>query len=313
MEFRHLRYFIAIAEAENVSRAASKLRVSQPSLSRQMRDLEASLGVALFRRSPNSLRLTETGRQFLDEAKTILEAVDSARTRIAGHAASSKSHLIVGHVPIIASGMLPELLRSLKAILPQLRIKLREESAASLVENVRECKVDIALSPRPRVRISSDLVYEEMCRYRPGVFVPPGHRLAGKGSIRPKELTGEPLVVPTLKDFTNYHHFLKTVFRFAKSSPKVAMESDTGAGLLVAAASGYGLALMFELPPEAIPGLMFVPLTGGPPPLSFGMLRRRSTQDPNLETFISMARRWADGRNAGRAPPAAGKGRAGSR
>ena len=293
MEFRHLRYFIAIAEAENVSRAASKLRVSQPSLSRQMRDLEASLGVTLFRRSPNSLSLTETGRKFLAEAKMIFDVIDQARTRITGHAISTKSHLIVGHVPILASGMLPILLKDLKSAAPSLGVKLREESAAALIESVREFKVDVALTPRPRVRISSDLVFVQMCSLRPGIFVPPMHRFAGRESVRPRELLNEPIIVPILKEYANYHHYLKTVYRIAKTNPKIAMESDTGSGLLVAAASGYGIVVMFELPQAAIPGLEFIPFSGGPPPLGFGMLRKRGKSAPILDLFTSIVRELA--------------------
>src|SRR5438034_416182 len=84
MELRHLRYFVAVAEAENVTRAALKLHVSQPGLSRQIRDLEAELGFLLLERSAKSVRLTAAGRVFLDEARAVLkraeEAVKTART-----------------------------------------------------------------------------------------------------------------------------------------------------------------------------------------------------------------------------------------
>src|ERR1043165_9274650 len=78
MELRHLRYFIAVAEAENVSRAALKLHVSQPALSRQVRDLEDELGFPLFERSAKSVRLPDAGRAFLDEARAVLQRADAA-------------------------------------------------------------------------------------------------------------------------------------------------------------------------------------------------------------------------------------------
>src|ERR1041385_4738537 len=88
MELRHLRYFIAVAEAENVSRAALKLHVSQPALSRQVRDLEEELGFPLLERSAKAVRLTEAGRTFLSEARAVLQraedAVNAARTIATG-------------------------------------------------------------------------------------------------------------------------------------------------------------------------------------------------------------------------------------
>src|SRR3954470_14099380 len=78
MELRHLRYFVAVAEAENVTRAAAKLRVAQPAVSRQIRDLEEELGLALLERSPKSVRLTDAGRIFLEEARAVLTRADDA-------------------------------------------------------------------------------------------------------------------------------------------------------------------------------------------------------------------------------------------
>src|SRR5260370_30661730 len=78
MELRHLRYFVAVAEAENVSRAALKLHVSQPALSRQIRDLEDALGFSLLQRSANSVRLTDAGRTFLSEARAVLQRAENA-------------------------------------------------------------------------------------------------------------------------------------------------------------------------------------------------------------------------------------------
>lgn len=298
MEFRHLKNFVAVAEAECVSFAATNLRISQPSLSRQMRDLEDSLGVALFRRSPNSLRMTDAGRAFLEEAKAILVRVDVARRNILNYSVERKLDLTVGHVPILASGMIPNLLKSLKESAPDLRVKLIEESAAALIAGARDGRFDVTLSPRPRVRIPSGLAFEELCRFRPGVFVPPTHRFAKAKHIRPREIASEPLVVPTLKNFANYNHYLTAVFRIARAKPRIAMESDTGAGLMVAAASGYGIAVMFELPRKAAPGLEFIPFEGGPPPLSFGILRRAGAPAPGVSSFVAMARLWAGGKRS---------------
>src|SRR3954452_1860863 len=101
MELRHLRYFVAVAEMENVSRAATqKLHVAQPSLSRQIRDLESELGVPLLERTAKSVRLTDAGRVFLDEARAILKQTNDAVQKVRGIAGKLKTELRVGDWPL---------------------------------------------------------------------------------------------------------------------------------------------------------------------------------------------------------------------
>src|SRR6476659_4190193 len=97
VELRHLRYFVAVAEIENVSRAATqRLHVAQPSLSRQIRDLEDEVGVQLLERTAKSVRLTEAGRAFLDEARAILKRVDDAVGKVRAIAGKSETELHIG-------------------------------------------------------------------------------------------------------------------------------------------------------------------------------------------------------------------------
>ena len=97
MELRHLRYFVAVAEMENVSRAALKLHVSQPALSRQIRDLEDEIGFSLLERTAKSVRLTDAGRKFLDNARALLQNADEAVTKARGVASAETTDLHVGY------------------------------------------------------------------------------------------------------------------------------------------------------------------------------------------------------------------------
>src|ERR1700739_1011496 len=97
MELRHLRYFVAVAEEENVTRAASRLHVSQPALSRQIRDLEEEIGFLLLERSAKSVRLTEAGRTFLDEARKVLQAAESAVKTARAQAARAQGEVQAAH------------------------------------------------------------------------------------------------------------------------------------------------------------------------------------------------------------------------
>src|SRR6201988_2252529 len=100
MELRHLRYFVATAETENVSRAALKLHVSQPALSRQIRDLEDEIGFCLLERTAKSVRLTDAGRAFLDSARALLQNADEAVTKARAVASAEPTELRVGYSPM---------------------------------------------------------------------------------------------------------------------------------------------------------------------------------------------------------------------
>src|SRR5688572_20699981 len=103
VELRHLRYFIAVAEEENVTRAALKLHVSQPALSRQIRDLEEELGFSLLERSAKSVRLTDAGRTFLTEARAVLERAEKAVSAAREIAKGASSELHVGYAPSLTA------------------------------------------------------------------------------------------------------------------------------------------------------------------------------------------------------------------
>lgn len=114
MELRHLRYFIAPAEEENVSRAALKLHVSQPGISRQIHDLEAEIGCQLFQRQAKSLKLTEAGKAFLAEAPAVLQHVDEAVKTARTIAGGANSEIHIGYAPSLTVQILPRALRALQ-------------------------------------------------------------------------------------------------------------------------------------------------------------------------------------------------------
>src|SRR5580698_6103806 len=124
MELRHLRYFVAVAEEENVSRAALKLHVSQPGISRQIRDLEDEIGFQLFERSAKSVRLTPAGSVFLPEARAVLQRANEAveKARVAAGSASGK--IDIGYAPSLTVQILPQALRKFQDQFPNMRVVL---------------------------------------------------------------------------------------------------------------------------------------------------------------------------------------------
>src|SRR5471032_1497697 len=128
MELRHLRYFVIVAEEQNVTRAAERLHVSQPPLSRQIRDLERELGVELFRRTAKSLALTEAGKIFLIEARAVILRVDQAVETLLVAAKGNRAKLRVGYAPSLTVELLPKALRLFERDCPGVRVSLHDFS-----------------------------------------------------------------------------------------------------------------------------------------------------------------------------------------
>src|ERR1700679_3506955 len=131
MELRHLRYYVAVAEEENVSRAALKLHVSQPGLSRQIRDLEDEIGFQLFERSAKALRLTAAGKIFLTEARAVLQRAEDAVKKARAAIGGTQGEIHVGYAPSLTVQILPLMLRAFQGEFPHVRVSLHEIGRAS--------------------------------------------------------------------------------------------------------------------------------------------------------------------------------------
>src|SRR5216684_7421593 len=123
MELRHLRYFVAVGEAQNMSRAALKLYISQSALSKQVRDLEDELGFSLLERTAKSARLTDAGRVFLDEARAVLQRADEARKKARTVAAAEPTELHAGYLSMPFAEILPKTLRAFQQAMPNVRVR----------------------------------------------------------------------------------------------------------------------------------------------------------------------------------------------
>ncbi len=178
MELRHLRYFVAVAETENVSRAALKLPVSQPALSRQVRDLEDEIGFLLLERSAKSVRLTDAGRIFLTEARAVLARTEDAVQAARAVATGLRGELHVGYAPTPTVRILPATLRAFQAERSEVRVKLHDLTTDEMIAGLRKGALQIALLVRPSRAMLRGLHVEELARDQIRLAVPPDHPFA---------------------------------------------------------------------------------------------------------------------------------------
>jgi len=291
MELRHLRYFIAVAEQENVSRAAAKLHVSQPGVSRQIRDLEDELGFLLFERSAKSLKLTAAGKKFLVEARAVLlrtdEAVKSARA-VAGGAGGE---LHVGYAPSLTVKLLPQALRVFQEKFPEVRVSLHDLSTEEMLSKLRDGKLHLALTVQPQKKFLRDLVFRTLAQYSTCVALSPKHPLAKQKSVTLTQLADQPLIGYTRGDYPDYHEYLVRVFGPRGKAPRVAEEHDGITSIITAVESGRGYALVPE--PTicmAGPRVKILPLKPDGEKICVGAIWKKGPVLPLVEKFVAAAR-----------------------
>jgi DNA-binding transcriptional LysR family regulator len=300
VELRHLRYFVAAAENENVSRAALKLHVSQPALSRQIHDLEDELGFALFQRDAKSLRLTEAGRAFLNESRAVLQRAQSAVAAARAVAEGGRAELHVGYAPSPLARILPRTLRAFQEQRPKVRVRLHDLSTEELVTGVRERKLALALMVRPSRGLLRGLRFEELARDPVRLAVAPTHPLAKLASVTVARALQEPWIVFTRKDYPEYHDQLEALFSSAGSRPRIAEEHDSGASLVAALEAGCGVALVPEtLACSTGPRLKLLTLVPAPEPVVIGAVSPKADLSAAAGEFLAVAHAVAKQTQAG--------------
>jgi LysR family transcriptional regulator, benzoate and cis,cis-muconate-responsive activator of ben and cat genes len=271
MELRHLRYFVAVAEEENVSRAALKLHVSQPALSRQVRDLEDELGFSLLERSAKSVRLTDAGRIFLAEARAVLQRADDAVKTARAVATGGHGELHVGYAPSLTARILPPALRAFQAEPPNVGVKLHDLSTEEMLAGLRAGKLQIAFLVRPTTAMLRGLRFEELMRDPLRLAVALKHPLARRCRVTLAEAAQEPFIAYSRKDYPEYHEMLAAIFAATKPKPRIVEEHDGVTSLIAAVEAGGGVALVPQfLACLAGPRLKLMPLSPAPEPLVIG-------------------------------------------
>src|SRR5579863_5068563 len=195
MELRHLRYFVAVAEALNFTKAAARLRVAQPALSRQVSDLEEELGVDLLKRTSHGVLLTAEGKLFLEETRETLKHADESVTKVRALARGELGELHVGFLAPLDLHILPRALAEFQKTTPGVKVALHDLGSDELCEELRNGKLDLAVMMEPSGELTAGIAFEEIGRYPFFVAMAPGHPLARMNSVSVEMLAKQPLAV----------------------------------------------------------------------------------------------------------------------
>jgi len=274
MELRHLKYFVAVAEEQNVTRAAARLHVSQPPLSRQIRDLEEELGVKLFERGAKSVRLTEAGKVFLDEARAVLGRATDAVATVRAVANGDHGQLRIGYAPSPTVEILPRALRRFQESVPGVKVTLHDLSTEAMLSGLMDASLDLAMMLRPTDKVRRGLVFTAVQRYTVCVAVQPEHPLARARRVSLRKLSSERLIVYTRKDYPEYHEWLAKLFKPLGGMPAIGEEHDSVTSLIASIEAGHGVAIVPEcLACMSGPRLKLRPLDDKLDPFVVGLAR----------------------------------------
>lgn len=289
MELRHLRYFLAVADELHFSRAAERLHIVQPALSKQIAALEREMGVQLFERTKRTVTLTDSGLVFQGLVRDILARVDDAVAAAQRAARGMVGQLSVGFVGPVVDSVLPGILLAYRDRCPEVHLDLHELTSANQIGQLHDRSLDLGFVRMP----VSDAGIEFAPVYREPVLValPADHRLAGEPKIRLEMLAGEPLVtIPRAREPGLFDHYVD-MCRTAGFSPNVAQEVlriHTILGL-VAAGMGYTFTPASSLS-LGRSGVVYKTIIGSFPPLVIALARRREPPSPVLRSFVETVR-----------------------
>ncbi|MES2736191.1 MAG: LysR family transcriptional regulator [Verrucomicrobiota bacterium] len=292
MELRHLRYFIAVAEEENVTRAAARLHVAQPALSRQIRDMEIALSVPLFDHTARTVRLNEAGRHFLAEARDVIARFEQAIHSVQDFAGGLDGDFHLGYAPSLTTKILPQTLREFQTQCPRMRVRLHDFSTEEMLAGLRGRTLDAALLVKPSNPALDGLVYNEIVRCRPCVAMPLTHPLARGAEPHVEILANESLMAYTRADYPEYHTWLGQIFKGARL-PRIHAEYDSSTSLIAAIESGSGLAVVQEGFENLAGSRLVIRILQGvtEAAFSFGVACRKDAVSKAVQEFVRVALR----------------------
>lgn len=289
MELRHLRYFVAVAEELNFTRAAMRLHIGQPPLSQQIQALEEEIGARLFERTKRRVILTEAGRAFLGSAYRILGETEQAIEQVRRIARGEHGELRIGFtasVPFMA--LLPNLIQRYRQQRPDVTLTLREMFTPDQYRALEMGQMDLGFVRYTGLAIPPAIEVREIRRDTLRLVINASHPLADRGSIALEEVRGEGFIIYPRGVGTGLTALLRRLCQAAGFEPRVVQEAGEVTTQIGLVAAGIGVALL-PSPLECvhIAGVRYLPLRDSGTIISLGLAIRRGNTSPLAAEFIA--------------------------
>ena len=292
MELRHLRYFKAVAELLNFSRAAEQMRVAQPALSRQIRALEDEVGTRLLERD-GGVRLTGAGRTFYAHTCKILAQVDIAVATARAQVDRGGGELIVCNDWRLSGQFLPGAVAEFHREFPLADVTLRDLKFHDQLTALRTRKAHLGFVMRSVLGRRDDLETQLVLRTRIAAVLPARHALAGEAELRLAELADETWITLEEKEAPGYRAFITQICRISGFTPRFGKAATTAEGVFGRVAAGYGVAVSLENSAPKNNPLLRV-LATDCEPLELCAVWHRKEESPLLHAFLDIVRRQSE-------------------
>ena len=289
MELRHLRYFVGVGEEQHFGRAAERLRIAQPALSRQIQDLERELGFALFDRLPRGVRLNAAGSLFLADARRILQDVAEAKRRAERIALGRAGTLRVGIATALSwHGLVVDSFRRFRSEQPDAQLELHHLISLHQIEAIRTGRLDVGFVTG-LMALPKELLRRQFAEDRMLVAVPKGHPLTRLKRIRLRDLRNLPFVgFPRWANPVFYDQLMRECSRGGLTAPRVVQEAPDRDTLLGLIQCRIGLCWVGESVRWHCPrGVVLVPVVDMSLILPFDLVWKKDNTSPLLQKFVT--------------------------
>jgi DNA-binding transcriptional LysR family regulator len=243
---KHLSTFVAVAEELNFHRAAERLRMAQPAVSRIVLELEDRLEVKLLERTTRRVRLTESGRYLLEEAQAIIARAEAAETTVRLLASGTKAILRIGYTTISGHALVPDIAREFRLSNPEVRLELTYLTSPVQRDRILQDEIDLGFIEGHFQ--SSEIESRPVAHHRLMALMPPEHPLAAKTEITVAELAGESLVMGTSAEWPVFRRIVVDTFQRAGHVLSVAQEASSLTGILGLVTAGVGITVFSGVP-----------------------------------------------------------------
>ncbi|MEI7730606.1 MAG: LysR family transcriptional regulator [Verrucomicrobiota bacterium] len=292
MELRQLRYFVAVAEQGNISRAAKSIFLTQPALSRQIKSLEEEVGQRLLERQAHSIRLTPAGETLLREARELLQHAERVLAQVRG--TGGRPCLRVGYAPSLAAGILSVAIGNFTQAHPSAHVELHDLSTGEMIAGLENEKLDAALCVG-QYHQAGGLVWTPLVSAAWRLAVNRNHPLARRARVTPRDVAGEPLLVYSQREYPEYWEIVTGWLRDHRQQPNIAGEYGGAENLMAAVESGLGVAVVTTQMARLFPQrARLIALSPAPEPVRIAVGHRANrAADKPLAVFVEELRKAA--------------------